>query len=99
MADCRTFNGVTATVFACVKQQSAQQHGTVYAPPDGTSGTATTSTPVGTVIVSFDLDTAAGSITYCLLQKPLLAPESAIWNGISSTISGCQQSGKRAARP
>jgi hypothetical protein len=93
MADCRTFNGVTAAVFACVKQQSAQEHGTVYAPPDGTSGTATTGTAVGKVVVSFELDTAAASITYCIVQKPLLAPESAVWNGIASTISACQQSG------
>ena len=93
MADCQTFNNVSAAVFACVKQQSAQQHGTVYAPPDGTSGTATTDTAVGTVIVSFDLDEASGSITYCIVQKPFLAPESAIWNGIASTISACQPSG------
>jgi hypothetical protein len=93
MADCQTFNSVTPAVFACVKSQSAQQHGTVYAPPDATTGTATTDTVVGTVIVSFDLDTAAGSITYCFVQKPFLAPESAIWNGIASTISACQQAG------
>jgi hypothetical protein len=93
MADCQTFNGVTLAVFACVKQQSAQQHGTVYAPADATTGTATTNTAVGTVVVSFDLETATGAITYCIVNKPWLAPESAIWDGISSTISACQQSG------
>jgi hypothetical protein len=92
MADCQTFNGVTPAVFACVKQQSAQQHGTVYNPPDGTTGTATTTTPVGTVVVSFDLDTSTGAITYCIVSKPWIAPESAIWDGINSTISACQQS-------
>jgi hypothetical protein len=93
MADCQTFDGVTPAVFACVKQQSAQQHGTVYAPPDASTGTATTDTPVGTVVVSFDLDTATVAITYCIVKKPFLVTESEIWNGIQSTINACQQSG------
>ena len=90
MADCNTYNGVTAAVFACVKTLSASQHGTVYDPADGTTGTATTDTPVGTVVLSYDLDTTNNTITYCIVKKPFLAPESAIWNGIASTISACQ---------
>jgi hypothetical protein len=91
MADCNTYQNVTAAVFACVKSTSSQQHGTVYNPPDGTSGTATTNTPVGQVVLSFDLDTTNDAITYCLVSKPWMVPESDIWNGIASTISGCQQ--------
>jgi hypothetical protein len=90
MADCNTYNNVTAAVFACVKSTSASQHGTVYDPPDGNQGTATTSTPVGNVVVSFNLDTTNNAITYCLVSKPWVVPESDIWNGIASTITACQ---------
>lgn len=90
MSDCKTYDGVTADVFACVKKASAAEHGTVYDPADGTKGTATTKTPVGTVVLSFDLDTAKDAITYCIEKKPMLAPASAIWDGIASSIDKCK---------
>ena len=92
MADCNTYNNVSAAVFACVKSTSASQHGTVYDPPEGNQGTATTSTAVGSVVVSFDLDPTNNTITYCLVSKPWLVPESDIWSGIASTIASCQAS-------
>jgi hypothetical protein len=67
MTDCRTLNGVDQAIFACVKQKSFEEHKTVYDPANGNQGKATTNVPVvGTIVVSFDFDPAAESITYCI---------------------------------
>ncbi len=89
MASSRTFHGVTATVFDCVKKASAKEHGTVYEPSGAPKGTATTNTVVGTVKLGYDFDAEKEQITYTLLEKPFLAPESSIWSGISNSIGGC----------
>ena len=90
MSDCQTFNGVTADIFACVKKESASEHGTVYDPPDANSGTATTSVPiVGKIVVSFDLDPSTNAITYCIVSKPGIVTEGEVFNGISETIAKC----------
>ena len=64
--------------------------GTVYDPPTGNQGTATTETIVGKVVLSFDLNTDTNEIKYVLVDKPVLAPEHQIWNGIESTINDCR---------
>ena len=91
MSDCQTFNNVTPAIFDCVKQSSGKEHGTVYDPPSGNKGTATTKTVVGTIVVSFDLNPAAGSITYCIVSKPWIVTDSEIFNGVASSISACSQ--------
>ena len=90
MSDCKVFNGVTEVVFNCVKKTSAEQHDTVYDPPDGNKGTATTKVPVvGTIVVSFDLDPETNAITYCIVKKPFLVSASQVFDGIGDTINSC----------
>jgi hypothetical protein len=90
MTDCKTFNGVNQSIFTCVKKTSFAEHGTVYDPANGNQGKATTVVPlIGTIVVSFDFEPGAGSITYCIISKPLIVPASEIFGGIASTISSC----------
>ena len=89
MSDCKTFNSVTPAIFDCVKKASAVEHGTVYDPPSGNTGTATTNTTIGKVVLSFDLNPATGTITYCIVSKPWAVPASAVFNGISDSINAC----------
>lgn len=90
MSDSKTYSNVTEQIFDCVKTKSATEHGTVYDPATGDSGTATTHTVVGKVVLKFDLDTASGDLTYTLVDKPILAPEHEIWNGIEGAINSCR---------
>ena len=89
MSDCKTFNSVTAEIFDCVKKASGVEHGTVYDPPSGNSGTATTETKVGKVVLSFELNPGNGTVTYCIVSKPWVVPSSAVFNGISDSIDAC----------
>lgn len=90
MAKTRNFGGVKQAVWECVKKTSYEQHGTKYVPADGNQGTATTSTPVGEVVLNFDYDLAKETITYTIVKKPFLVSDDQIWNGIQETIDGCQ---------
>jgi hypothetical protein len=90
MSDPRVFNNVTPEAFGRIKNKSQQEHGTIYDPADGDRGTATTKTWVGTVALGFAFDRAAKTLTYTLVSKPTLAPESKIWSGIESTVSSCR---------
>jgi hypothetical protein len=91
MTDCRTFNGVTPAIFACVKEKSLQEHGTVYDPLTGNKGTATTVVPaIGTIVVSFDFDPGDATITYCIVSKPWIVSASQIFDGIGDTINACR---------
>jgi hypothetical protein len=90
MSDPRVFNNVTPEAFGRIKNKSRQEHGTVYDPADGERGTATTKTWVGAVVVGFAFDRAAKTLTYTLVSKPMVAPESKIWSGIESTVSSCR---------
>jgi hypothetical protein len=91
MTSSKSWSGVTPQVFACVKDQSAREHGTKYQPADANTGTATTHvTAVGTIVLGFELN-GNGGLTYTIRDKPTLVPESTIWSGIDSTIKGCQK--------
>lgn len=90
MSDSKTYPHVTQDIFNCVKQKSAKEHGTVYDPADADKGTATTNTVVGKVVLGFDLDADTGDITYTIIDKPVLAPEHEIWNGIEQAINSCR---------
>lgn len=85
----KSFNNVTQDVWDCVKAASISQHSTVYDPPDGNQGTATTNTVVGTVVMEFVFDPTAETVTYTIKSKPMLVPESALWNGIESSVEAC----------
>lgn len=91
MAKTKTFNGVTPIVWECVKTTSLKEHGTIYAPPGATSGTATTSTIVGDVVLNFDYESSKSSVTYTIVKKPFIVGEGTIWDGIQDTIDGCSK--------
>ena len=63
----------------------------IYNPPNADQGTAKTKTIAGEVDLSFDLNTATSTLTYAILHKPGIVPESSIWDGIGSTIATCQK--------
>jgi len=86
---CKLFAGVTPATWECVKATSLKDHGTVYAPAGAAKGTATTSTVVGTVELSFDYDATKDTVNYCIIKKPFLVSADQIWNGIQDTIHGC----------
>ena len=91
MSDCKTFHGVNQTIFDCVKKTSSAEHNTVYDPPTGNQGTATTDTPVGKVVVSFDLNTSTEAIQYCIVSKPWIVSASQIFDGIADSINSCRK--------
>ena len=90
MSDSKTYHGITPTIFECVKESSEKEHDTKYDPADGNSGTATTKTAVGNVVMDFSYDPDSGDLSYTIAKKPFVAPASAIWHGIGSTIDGCR---------
>lgn len=88
MSSSKSWNGVTNQIFSCVKQKSEKDHGTVYDPPDADSGKATTDTPVGNVVLGFNL--ADSTLTYTIEHKPFIVSDSQIWDGINDTINACR---------
>jgi len=90
MNDCQTFHGVTAAIFERVKDIGRRERGTAYDPPDAVSGTATTITPVGSIVLTFDLDARAETLTYCIASRPWIMPANAIFDGIANTIDLCR---------
>ena len=91
MTDSRTFDGVNQAIFACVKQKSFKERGTVYDPSTGNKGKATTEIFVGTIVLSFDFDPGANSITYGIISKPGIVLDSEIFDGIAAAIDACGQ--------
>jgi hypothetical protein len=91
MSDMKVFNGVTPAIFACLKTTSGEQHGTKYAPPDGNQGTATTETSMYSVVLGFNFDPSASTLTYTLIKKSWIVPIGEVWNGITDTINSCRK--------
>lgn len=92
MSDSKTYYGVTQAVFDCVRATSEKEHGTVYAPPNGNTGTATSEGTAWTVVLGFEYDPSAGSLAYTIQKKTWIVPKSAIWEGLEDTLNGCQKS-------
>jgi hypothetical protein len=88
----RSFGNVTQAVWECVKAASIKDHQAVYDPSDGDQGTVSTPTVVGTVVLTFVFDPATASVSYTIKDKPLLVPESAMWDGIQQSFDGCIKS-------
>lgn len=91
MADQKTFDKVTAAIFACVKAASEKEHGTKYVPPDANQGTATTQSIVGEVVLSFDFSPQASTLTYVITKKPFIVSANQIWDGIQTAITACSK--------
>jgi len=90
MSDSQTYTEVTPDIWDRVKSYGQETHGTEYEPADGPTGTATTKTPIGDVILTFALNAESSTITYEIKQKPFLVMSSQIWNGIGSAIKKCR---------
>jgi len=87
----KTFENVSAEVFDRMKTKSAETRGTIYDPPDGNQGTATTKISfIGTIGLGFEFDPEAETVTYRILEKPDLIPEPTIWSGIEEGIQACR---------
>ena len=87
-----TYSPVTQAVWDCVQTTSTQKDGTVYnyTSSDHSQGTATTKGPWGHVDMRFNFDVATSQLTYTITSKSRDVPDSKIFDGIASTISGCQ---------
>ena len=92
MGSSMSYEDVSETMLACMKQMGAAQSGTVYEPADTNRGTATTKVPLfGNVVLTFDLDIENQVITYHIQQKPTAIPESLVWSQIAKIISDCRR--------
>jgi hypothetical protein len=92
----KTYDGVTQAVWNCVQTTSTQQHGTVYTftSSDDSQGTSMTKGEnVGIhwhVKMQFNFSAANSQLAYTILDKSWEVTEDEIWDGLSSTINGCQ---------
>jgi hypothetical protein len=90
MAKTRSFGGVTAGIWECVKTSSEKEHGTKYEPRGGIQGTATTKTLVGEIVLDFGYDRAKETLNYTINKKPFVVTENRIWDGIQESIDHCR---------
>ncbi|HXR80041.1 MAG TPA: hypothetical protein VN763_03940 [Saprospiraceae bacterium] len=96
MSGTKTFTGITPAIWKCVKSSSTKEYGTVFAPPEASTGTATTVVKslgiTFTVILKFDYNAAKEQVTYVIKDRPLfVVGDNDIWNGIQKTIDGCKK--------
>ncbi len=90
MSKSRTFENVTAEIFACIKETTWVKHAAIYEPANALAGTVRTAVPlVGTVVLAFEFDPEAETLTYSIVKKPFVVAEHYIWDGIQETIDGC----------
>lgn len=84
--DTRTFPGITASMWDRMKRDASARHGTEI---DGGSntGTLTTRTPIGAVVLRYDYDPERCAVTYGILNKPFLVSAGQIWNGVEAAIA------------
>jgi hypothetical protein len=89
MAGERSFKGVDEEAWETLRSRSTRDHGTIYQfeGDDETSGTATTRVPViGDIVMHFHLDVDAATLTYTIVQKPMVVREDQIWDGIEKSV-------------
>ena len=89
-AKSRTFADVTADVFQCIKETSANRQGTIYSSTDGTNGTATTSSSLWIVVMEYTFSPETQSLRYSMIRKSWVVPASAVWSGIEDMIAECR---------
>ena len=89
--DNKTFAGVDAATWEKLKALGSSQHGTVFDPADAASGTATTRTPIGSLVLAFAFDSASNSVTYTIVEKPFFVASGLVWSGVEDCIRKCRQ--------
>ncbi len=90
MAEQRTFEGVTAEMWARLCEIGQAEHGTVYTGEGTDRGVATTRTVIGEIVLAYVHDPAANTITYTIERKPMLVAAAQIWSGIERAIGTCR---------
>lgn len=90
MPESRTFDDVSQETWERIKAVGRDDHGTVFDPPDAATGTGTTATPVGTIVIAYTFEPETRRLSYSIKDKPFLVPESIIWNGIARTVDDCR---------
>jgi hypothetical protein len=93
VADTKTWTGVTARAFECLRSISKATYGTVFEPSDSNIGTVTTSTPVGRVVLTFTFDPQSKELTYAVRERPPMVPDFMIWDGMARILQRCQGTG------
>jgi hypothetical protein len=91
MPDRKTWTGVTMDAFQCLRSMSESSYGSRFEPPDSNTGTVTTDTPVGRVVLAFSFEADRNELTYSVQQKPLLVTEFMIWDGIEGMLQRAQR--------
>jgi hypothetical protein len=86
MAVTRTFSSVTDDLMHRIKQVARDQHGILFDPPDGVTGTATGRTPLGECVVRFVYDSAQAELVMTLVKKPLMLPAGFLWTAFSAEL-------------
>lgn len=96
MANERSFDGVSAALWAEVRAYGERRHGTVYSGAADAAGTATTRTVVGEIVLAYTHDPAHDRVTYRIERKPMLVAATQIWDGIARAIEDCRSEENRS---
>lgn len=73
-----------------MQDRSRKEHGTTYAPDPVNPNNGTSDTHYyGLTRLSYAFDPAASTVTYTILQKPGLASNGQIWDGVRAAIKAC----------
>lgn len=91
MVATKTFHDVSPRAWERMQDIGRVQHGTVFETVDGLTGTATTNSPVGTIVLAYAFDPDIQTVTYTIQRKPMLIGEFLIWNGIDATLGHCRR--------
>jgi hypothetical protein len=93
VTDTRTWTGVPASAFDCLRSISKASYGSVFEPSDSNTGTVTTTTPMGRVVLMFTFDPQSKELTYAVQEKPPMVPDFMIWDGMARILQRCQSMG------
>lgn len=88
--DSRVYSDVSPGVFACVKDTSFSQQGTIYVEAEDGHGTATTTSSLWSVVMDYAFTPETRNLEYWLVRKTWIVPADAIWSGIADMIATCR---------
>ena len=91
MPNTRIFSDVSTAVAARMKEFARAKYDVVFDPPDASTSTATTQTPLGECVIEFVHDAARAELTLTLVKKPWLLPEGLLWNGFVEALESCRK--------
>ncbi|MFO1153102.1 MAG: hypothetical protein U1E42_05485 [Rhodospirillales bacterium] len=90
MPESKTFTGVDTATWERLQKLGREKHGTDFREIDATHGEATTSTPFGRLVLGYEHDPAAATVTYTIVSKPLLVMSPLVWSGLETALAGCK---------